>query len=173
LTPPPPPASSPPPHPPPKPSRFFRRFFTTLIILTALGYGGGIYYARVNDNFHDFFTEYIPFGENAVLYFEEREFRKRFPKIANRPSTPRDTGGTMNIPSKSGVSWRVADDNKNTSGRHANATKPDPLKPNEAIQNPSETKPEEKVKAVEVAKKESPSPEPSKPSPPVGKSPCT
>lgn len=77
----------------------------------------------------------------------------------------------MNIPSKSGVSWRVADDNKNTSGRHANATKPDPLKPKEAIQNPSETKPEEKVKAVEIAKKESPSPEPSKPSPPVGKSP--
>lgn len=78
----------------------------------------------------------------------------------------------MNIPSKSGVSWRVADDNKSTSGRHANATKPDPLKPKEAIQNPSETKPEEKAKAVEVAKKESPSPEPSKPSPPpVGKSP--
>jgi mitofilin len=171
LIPPPPPSSSPPPPPrPPKQRKFFRRIFTTVIVLAALGYGGGIYYSRVNDNFHDFFTEYVPFGENAVLYFEERDFRKRFPRIASRSTTPRDTGGTMNIPSKSGVSWRVADDNKNASGRHANATKDTP-KPKEAVQNPSETKPEEKVKAVEVAKKEAPSPEPSKPVHPVGKSP--
>lgn len=45
-----------------------------------------MYYSLVNDNFHDFFTEYIPFGEDAVAYFEEREFRRRF------PSTSRDGG---------------------------------------------------------------------------------
>ncbi len=140
-----------------------------MLALAALGYGGGIYYSRVNDNFHDFFTEYVPFGENVVLYFEEREFRKRFPKIATRSTTPRDTGTSINIPSKSGVSWRVADDNTQGSGRHANATKPE--KPKEAIQIPSEKKPEEGAKAVEVAKKEAKVPEPVKPSPPAGKSP--
>ena len=172
LTPPPPPASTvPPPPPPPKPRKFFRRFFTTLFLLTALGYGGGIYYSRVNDNFHDFFTEYIPFGEDAVLYFEEREFRQRFPKIANRSNTPRDTGSKKTIAAKSGVSWRVAEDSTPGAGRHADATKPDTLKPKEAMKTPEETKPEEKVKAVEVAKKESKEPEPSKPIPAVGKSP--
>jgi MICOS complex subunit MIC60 len=171
LTPPPPPASTPPPPPPPpKPRKFFRRFFTTVFVLTVLGYGGGIYYSRVNDNFHDFFTEYIPFGEDAVLYFEEREIRKRFPRIAGRSSTPRDTGNQKTIAAKSGVSWRVAEDSNPGAGRHANATKPDTPNPKEAIKTPAETKPEEKAKGVEIAKNES-KPEPSKPIPPVGKSP--
>ena len=43
-----------------------------------MGYAGGTYYALISDNWHDFWTEYIPFGEEAVAYFEEREFRKRF-----------------------------------------------------------------------------------------------
>ena len=55
---------------------------------------------RVNDNFHDFFTEYVPFGEEAVLYFKEQEFRKRFPARGR----PRDTGNSIKIPSQSGVS---------------------------------------------------------------------
>ena len=142
-----------------------------MILLTTLGFGGGIYYSRVNDNFHDFFTEYVPFGEEAVLYFEERDFRKRFPSIRGR-SRPRDTGEKMTIPSQSGVSWRVAEDNKAATGRHANATKPEAPKPGEAKQPPSEAKPADKVKAVEVAKEEAAPPTPSKPtSPPVGKSP--
>jgi mitofilin len=41
----------------------------------------------------------------------------------------------------------------------------------EALQTPSETKPVEKVKAVEIAKKEAEVPAPIKPTPPVGKSP--
>ncbi|KAE9366615.1 hypothetical protein N431DRAFT_77014 [Stipitochalara longipes BDJ] len=172
LTPPPPPASTPPPPPPPpKPRKFFRRFFTTVFLLTVFGYGGGIYYSRVNDNFHDFFTEYVPFGEDAVLYFEEQEFRKRFPKIANRSNTPRDTGNQRTIAAKSGVSWRVAEDSTPGSGRHANATKPDAPKPKEAIKTPEETKPEEKVKAVEIAKNESKAPEPVKLITPDPKSP--
>ncbi|KAF8863086.1 hypothetical protein BDZ45DRAFT_148357 [Acephala macrosclerotiorum] len=178
LTPPPPPSSTasvppPPPTPAPKPKkrRFFRRFFTTIFLLSTLGFAGGVYYSRVNDNFHDFFTEYVPFGEDAVLYFEEREFRKRFPKIADRQgSRPRDTGASVNIPSQSGVSWKVADESKPAAGRHANATKPDAPKPKEATQNPSETKPEEKVKTVENVRKAD-TPAPSKPTVPAGKSP--
>lgn len=142
-----------------------------MFLLTVLGYGGGVYYSRVNDNFHDFFTEYIPFGEDAVLYFEEREFRKRFPRIANRSATPRDTGKEQTIAAKSGVSWRVAEDSTTGGRRHSNATKPDTPKPKEAIKTPEETKPEEKITAVEIAKKEAKAPEPIKPIIPDGKSP--
>ncbi|CZT44588.1 related to mysoin heavy chain proteins [Rhynchosporium secalis] len=146
-------ASTPPPPPPPPKRKFFRKFFTTIFLLSSVGFAGGVYYSRVNDNFHDFFTEYVPFGEEAVLYFEEREFRKRFPTIAGRASTPpRNTGESIKIPSQSGVSWKVAEDTKAPVGRHANATKDAP-KPKEALQTPQETNPAEKVKVVEAAKK--------------------
>ncbi|KAH7327130.1 mitochondrial inner membrane protein Mitofilin [Rhexocercosporidium sp. MPI-PUGE-AT-0058] len=162
----------PPPPPPPKPKRkFFRKFFTTIFLLSAAGFAGGVYYSRVNDNFHDFFTEYVPFGEEAVLYFEEREFRNRFPKIAGRAgSPPRDTGESIKIPSQSGVSWKISKDTKSPSGRHADATKPDAPKAKEALQTPQETKPAEQVKAVEIAKKEADPPAP-KAALPVSKSP--
>jgi mitofilin len=133
------------------------------LLLTVGGFGGGVYYSRINDNFHDFFTEYVPFGEDAVLYFEEREFRKRFPKITNRSRVPpRDTGESVRIPSQSGVSWKVAED----AGRHANATKP-----GRAIQTPSESKPAEQVKAVEEVKKDADLVVSIPPPPPAGKSP--
>ncbi|TGO73190.1 hypothetical protein BELL_0382g00060 [Botrytis elliptica] len=149
----PPPPSSIPPPPAPKPKRrFFRKFFTTLFLLTTLGFGGGVYYSRINDNFHDFFTEYVPFGEEAVLYFEEQEFRKRFPLIANRaPRPPRDTGEQVKIPSQSGVSWRVANENKESTGRHTSSAK-DKAKPSEAVQTPHDSKPADRVKAVEQVK---------------------
>jgi len=164
--------ATPPPPPPPKPKRkFFRKFFTTIFLLSAAGFAGGVYYSRVNDNFHDFFTEYVPFGEEAVLYFEEREFRKRFPKIAGRAgSPPRDTGESIKIPSQSGVSWKISKDTKSPSGRHADATKPDAPKSKEALQTPQETKPAEQVKAVEIAKKKADPPAP-KAALPVSKSP--
>jgi mitofilin len=158
-----PPASALPPTPAPKPKpkrKFFRNTFLTLFLLTTFGYGGGVYYSRVNDNFHDFFTEYVPFGEEAVLYFEEREFRKRFPN--RTASRARDTGDQVKIPSQSGVSWKVTDD------KASNATKPAAPKPNEAQQQPTEAKKEDKVAAVEQAKKDPPG---SKVSVPVGKSP--
>jgi mitofilin len=140
-----------------------------VFLLTTLGFGGGVYYSRVNDNFHDFFTEYIPFGEDAVLYLEEREFRQRFPKIADRIGTrPRDTGESIKIPSQSGVSWKISEDKKLPStGRHANATKPETSKPKEALITPEQAKPEEKVKAVEIAKKDAEPAAPSKPLPAV------
>lgn len=134
----------------------------TVFLITTLGFGGGVYYSRVNDNFHDFFTEYVPFGEEAVLYFEEREFRNRYPRIANRSSKPRDTGESIKIPSQSGVSWKVAEDSRpGSSARHANATNDTP-KPKEPLQTPKETKPAEQVKVVEVANKEAAPPAPAK-----------
>ncbi|CAK7237782.1 hypothetical protein SEUCBS140593_010122 [Sporothrix eucalyptigena] len=113
-----------PPPPPPQPKAapvvprkkggFFRKlrnYVLTLSILGALAFGGGVWYSRINDNFHDFFTEYIPYGEQAVLYLEELDFRKRFPNISNRVggSKPRDTGADIRVPAQSGASWRVAD----------------------------------------------------------------
>lgn len=81
-----------------------------------------------------------------MLYLEEREFRKKYPK---RSTAPRDTGALTKIPSQSGVSWRVAEDN-----RHANATSNTP-KPKEALKDPSTSKQVEKVAAVKEAKKDS------------------
>ncbi|KAH8669753.1 mitochondrial inner membrane protein Mitofilin [Tricladium varicosporioides] len=173
LTPPPPPAATPPPPPPPpKPKRRIRRFLTTLILLSAAGFGGGVYYSRVNDNFHDFFTEYVPFGEEAVLYFEEKEFRKRFPVIGNRSSRPRDTGNQITIPSQSGVSWKVSEEGNKleSTGRHANATKPD-TKPKESLQRTTETKPKEQVKTIENVKEAVDTPVQNSPTPSAGKSP--
>lgn len=87
-----------------------------------------MFFALRNDNFHDFFTEYVPFGESAVLYFEERAFRKRFPD--SRTSAFR-TAGTddkkITIPQSSGLSWRVAEEEPKkgsdvtTKGKHMNA----------------------------------------------------
>ncbi|KAM0284283.1 hypothetical protein ACHAQH_002074 [Verticillium albo-atrum] len=135
LTPPPPPpatkplpdtvTSTPPPPPravPPK-KGFFRRLrnlVLTLAVLGALGFGGGVMYSRINDNFHDFFTEYVPFGEQAVLYLEEMDFRRRFPNISDRISRTRDTGAQVTIPAQSGASWRVADSGQ-PSGRQSSA----------------------------------------------------
>ncbi|KAF3342464.1 Ferric reductase transmembrane component 3 [Verticillium dahliae VDG2] len=142
LTPPPPPpatkplpdtvtsatsTTTPPPPPPPRaapPKKgFFRRLrnlVLTLAVLGALGFGGGVMYSRINDNFHDFFTEYVPFGEQAVLYLEEMDFRRRFPNISDRISRTRDTGAQVTIPAQSGASWRVADNGQPT-GRQSSA----------------------------------------------------
>ncbi|KAK0731862.1 mitochondrial inner membrane protein Mitofilin [Lasiosphaeris hirsuta] len=119
------PATPPPPPPPSQPRRkggFFRKlrnYFLTLTLLGALGFGGGVWYSRINDNFHDFFTEYIPYGEQAVLYLEELDFRKRFPNAVNKVRA-RDAGEQVKIPAQSGASWRVADSGE-PAGRQSSA----------------------------------------------------
>lgn len=120
-------ASPPPPPPPaaplpPKKKGFFRRlrnFVFALIVLGAVGYSGGVWYSRINDNFHDFFTEYIPFGEQAVLYLEEMDHRKKFPNATGQVKS-RDTHDAVRIPAQSGASWRVADGGN--AGRHSSAS---------------------------------------------------
>ncbi|KXL46367.1 MAG: hypothetical protein FE78DRAFT_89509, partial [Acidomyces sp. 'richmondensis'] len=122
-----------PPPPPPastaarKPKRRFRSFFLTLLVLSALGYAGGIYASLVNDNFHDFFTEYVPGGEEAVAYFEEREYRKRFPpKEFEHKQWPQTRGEhKVTIGRQSGVTPRTAakveGSDLGTKGRHVSA----------------------------------------------------
>ncbi|KAF2020366.1 hypothetical protein BU24DRAFT_416073 [Aaosphaeria arxii CBS 175.79] len=97
--------------PKPKKKRRIRRFLFQLILLSTLGYAGGVYYSLVSDNFHDFFTEFVPFGEDAVGYFEEREFRKRFPGRAGQPRLHPQVSGEnkVTIPGKSGLSSRPAE----------------------------------------------------------------
>lgn len=98
---------------PVKKKGFFRRlrnYVLTLVLLGGLAFGGGVWYSRINDNFHDFFAEYIPFGEQAVLFFEEQDLRRRFPRPAGSGSLhSKDAGEQVKIGPKSGASWRVAD----------------------------------------------------------------
>ncbi|KAF2681262.1 hypothetical protein K458DRAFT_420770 [Lentithecium fluviatile CBS 122367] len=104
---------------PPKPKkRRLRRLLYYTVLLSVLGYAGGVWYSLVSDNFHDFFTEYIPFGEDAVAYFEEREFRRRFPGRAGQPRLhPQITGeNKVTIPGKSGLSSRVAEEGSSDLG---------------------------------------------------------
>jgi mitofilin len=114
----------PPPLPTPRKKKgFFRRlrnYILTLTLLSALAFGGGVWYSRINDNFHDFFTEYVPYGEQAVLYLEELDFKKRFPNVASRVTGRRPDGEQVKIPAQSGASWRVADGGE-TGGRQSSA----------------------------------------------------
>jgi mitofilin len=112
--------------PTPKPKkRRFRRFLLWLTILSGLSYAGGVYYSLVSDNFHDFFTEFVPFGEDAVAYFEEREFKRRFPARGDQPRLHQQISGEnkVTIPGKSGLSARVAED-PHTSAVSDNNPKP-------------------------------------------------
>ncbi|KAF3903929.1 hypothetical protein ABW21_db0204002 [Orbilia brochopaga] len=135
-TPPPPP---PPPPPPalPKQTHRFRNFFFSVTFLTILGYAGGVYFSLQNDNFHDFFTEYIPFGEQLVLEIQDRQFRNRFP-LATPGTIPTPHYPSVTIPKRSGATWRVAekeDPNKaqlDRDGPYKNAKK-DEEKPDDAV----------------------------------------
>lgn len=122
----------------------------------------------MNDNFHDFFTEYVPFGEEAVLYFEEREFRKRFPTLKGRlRSQPRDTGEQIKIPSQSGVSWKVSEENKpGSTGRHSDATKVESAKASSKSKTPENANSAENSTRLSDPVPEK-TPEPSPPSSPV------
>ncbi|KAF3172689.1 Formation of crista junctions protein 1 [Orbilia oligospora] len=105
TTPPPPP----PPPPPPKQTHRLRNTFLTLVSLTLLTYTGGVYFSLQNDNFHDFFTEYIPFGETLVLEIQDRQFRSRFPH-ANPGTIPNPPNyASVTIPTRSGATWKLSE----------------------------------------------------------------
>ncbi|KAM0455147.1 hypothetical protein ACHAO4_004021 [Trichoderma viride] len=141
------PKSSPPPK---KKKGFFRRlrnFILTLIVLGGAGFAAGVWYSRINDSFHDFFTEYIPFGEQAVLYLEELEFKKRFPQAPLGGARHPDAVEKVRIPAQSGASWRVADKTEPSERR----TSASPAAKKGA--KPAESKPEEAAKPAEPEKK--------------------
>ena len=162
-----PPSPSPPPptSPPPKRKRRGLRFLLYLTFFTGLSYGAAVFYALKSDNFHDFFTEYIPFGEEAVLYFEERSFHKRFPNARINqirvPSSAQRDGNKVTIPSKSGISWKVSDEAESggsdlsPKGRHMSAldaNKSAKVEVKNAQQPPNQADLKEKSTAVESAK---------------------
>ncbi|CAG9989850.1 unnamed protein product [Clonostachys byssicola] len=156
------PTPAPPVTPPRKKKGFFRRLRNltlNLILLSALTFGGGVWYSRINDTFHDYFTEYVPYGEQAVLYLEELEYKKRFPNAASRIGKPRDGSEQVTIPAQSGASWRVADaaDSSRRSGTGSAPTKKEsqPAKPKAATKAPEPTaKPAEPVTVKSEEKKQ-------------------
>ncbi|KAF3924584.1 hypothetical protein AA313_de0200408 [Arthrobotrys entomopaga] len=108
-------STPPPPRPtettiiPPKQTHRIRNFFLSVTLLTILGYAGGVYYSLQNDNFHDFFTEYIPFGEQLVLEVQDRQFRSRFPGAhPGTIATPKHYP-SITIPKRSGATWKISE----------------------------------------------------------------
>lgn len=152
---------------PPKKKGFFRRlrnFVFTLMVLGAVGFGGGVWYSRINDNFHDFFTEYIPFGEQAVLYLEEMDFKKRFPNARNG-ARRQDTDTQVRIPAQSGASWRVAEGGESGGRRSSAAPAPKKKATAKSDESPkaSVTKPAATEKEAPITK----TAEPASPSAPA------
>ncbi|KAL4890964.1 mitochondrial inner membrane protein-domain-containing protein [Aspergillus ambiguus] len=154
-------SQTPPPPPPPasvpKTGRF-RRFLLYLLLTSGLAYGGGVFLALKFDNFHDFFTEYIPYGEEAVLYFEERDFYRRFPNTlkSHNPfrATPPEEGNKVTIPGKSGLSSKIAEEDAGADlsqkGPHMSAT--GRKQGDEAQIKTAAVEPEKKTAAVQKAK---------------------
>ena len=149
--------------------------------MTGLGYALGAYYSLVNDNFHDFFTEYIPFAEDIVFFFEERQYRRRLPSLQeSKWSIPRETGNNVSIPSGSGMSWRVAQEPHGTGktsgqpGPHNSAidVMEDPASPEGRSKASGRPPQSDKAKVGEADKPEPPKKTPPPTSiPPAGQSP--
>jgi mitofilin len=163
----------------PKKKGRLRRLVFWLTILSGLGYAGGVWYSLVSDNFHDFFTEYVPFGEDAVAYFEEREFRRRFPGRAGQPRLRPQVSGEnkVTIPSNSGLSARVAREGQTdlgSKGPHVSAVADNtPAQsggpsPKVASNTPAATPPK-KVQEMKAEKVEKPTSSANHPEPEVKK----
>ncbi|KAK9377404.1 mitochondrial inner membrane protein-domain-containing protein [Lipomyces chichibuensis] len=160
-------ASSGTPPPPPGPSsepkkRYaFRKFLLGVSVLGAIVYGGGVWFALQNDNFHDFYTEYIPFGERIVMIIEEREFQRRFPNAGRKPLEDDQPRVTVH---RGGATWKmVGDDYKGPStGPHVSAVPKDKGEQKAATQKDIVPAPVTPVPAPAVA---SPAPEPTKQEP--------
>jgi mitofilin len=107
--------ANPPPPPPPKPSHRLRNTLLATILGGALLFGGGVYGSLKNDTVYELFTEYVPFGEDAVLYVQEQEFRKRFPNAAAQAGRVpgRSSSASVFIP-RSGAQARLHDPSADT-----------------------------------------------------------
>ncbi|QSS64570.1 mitochondrion protein [Histoplasma capsulatum] len=154
-------SSTPPPPPPPpqgpKSSRLRKLLY--LFLTAGLAYAGGVWYSLRSDNFYDFFTEYIPYGEEAVLYLEERDFRNRFPhvtkQINRRVTVPKDEGAQVTIPSGSGLSWKVAEEQQEATDMTKKGRRMGTAHANEPTKDIKVAeKAKEEVKSKSAAKKE-------------------
>ncbi|KAJ5142889.1 Small GTPase superfamily Rab type [Penicillium bovifimosum] len=154
----------PPPAPAPRKSGRFRRFLIYLILTSGFAYGGSIFLALKSDNFHDFFTEYVPYGEECVLYFEERDFYRRFPNALRNPhrlpAIPSEEGKPVTIPSKNGLSWKVAEEEK------ADDSKKAAYMSAEDQNKPATSKPKDQKVSVQRAKEDNASKQSAKKSKP-------
>ncbi|KAJ5895207.1 Small GTPase superfamily Rab type, partial [Penicillium taxi] len=141
----------------PRKSGRFRRFLLYLIFTSGFAYGGGVFLALKSDNFHDFFTEFVPYGEEFVLYFEERDFYRRFPNASRQSSrgvgSPRDDGKPVTIPSNSGLSWNVAKVEETDSSKSAKS-EPKAKEDKPAAKSvPKEEKEEKKAASLDEPRK--------------------
>lgn len=140
----------------------------SLIVLSTIGYAGGVYYSLVSDNFHDFFTEYVPYGEDAVAYFEEREFKRRFPgrDVASNNWPQLRGENKVTIDKHAGLKPSTSKEGEGSDlsgrGRHSSSKEEKPTR-EIAKQQPETASKGEKAAAVEkeVKKKEAPTPAPS------------
>lgn len=84
-----------------------------------------------------------------MLYFEEREFRKRFPRITNPTNRPLpDSGNKITIPSRSGASWKISEEsNKGAQTKSLHINTVDDQKPS-PIETMQQTTSEQARKAV-------------------------
>jgi mitofilin len=156
-------ASVAPPVTPKKKSGRFRRFVTNLLIASILTYGLGIYYALTSDNFHDFFTEYVPFGEDVIAYFEEREFKSRMSssKPVQEPRLHPQVRGEakVTVPSRAGVSANTIDaSDLAVKGRHSSAIEPAPPKKEDSAPHPQTANAQTTNREVAVAPAKAPKP---------------
>lgn len=145
----------------PKKRHRFRNFLIGLTFLTAGSFAAGVFYSLKSDNVHDFFTEYVPFGEEAVLYFEEREFRRRFPNALSRIQRKVDSR-RVTVPRASGATWKIVDPDKDAP-RSTDVGKPGPHLSSRGP--PPAPQPEGAAATVDTARAEA-KPVDAKPAPP-------
>lgn len=87
-------------------------------------------------------------GEEAVLYFEERDFRRRFPVTTNKPKV-KELSNRITIPTSSGVSWKVSEEKPPVEKKE----KKEKTVTLETMAGLDDATPEESVARVELVKK--------------------
>lgn len=92
----------------PRRTHRLRNLLLVVVFGGAAVFAGGVYGSLKNDTVYELFTESVPYGEEAVLYLQEREFRNRFPEAHTHiaKGSKRSYATNVYIPS-SGVEARV------------------------------------------------------------------
>ena len=53
-----------------------------MLLLSTFAYGGAVWYSFQSDNFHDFFTEYVPGASQTINAIQDYEFNQKYPGAA-------------------------------------------------------------------------------------------